>query len=191
MADLLQRCQSGDQSAIQDLVLSHRQAVFRLALSILDDPAEADEATQDAFVAALSTIDSYRGEASLTTWLYAITTNVCRSRLRKRRTKERIFQALQTIFRMAGEGLTRPEETVIQRESDAALWQAVNGLGEKHRLPVILFYFHDLPVAEIAQVLGLRPGTVLSRLYTARERLRARLNGNIHSRAEVDEYDRD
>src|SRR3546814_12520019 len=60
-----------------------------LALSILDDPAEAEEAAQDALVAAINALDTYRGDSAFTTWLYAITLNVCRTRLRKHRSEER------------------------------------------------------------------------------------------------------
>ena len=83
LAHLLASCQAGDAQAIAELVETYRPALFRLALSILDDPAEADEAAQDAFVAALGALRGYRREAAFTTWLYAITVNVCRGRLRR------------------------------------------------------------------------------------------------------------
>lgn len=172
---LLIRCQAGDADAIQDLIGEYQSVVFRLALSILDDSAEADEAAQDTFLAALRALESYRGDASFQTWLYRITVNICRDRLRKRQARERVLLALQSVFHWMGAGPAHPEETVIQRETSAALWQAVNQLNEKHRLPVILFYYHDLSVAEIAGVLDLSAGTVLSRLFTARERLQSML----------------
>jgi RNA polymerase sigma-70 factor (ECF subfamily) len=172
---LIIRCQAGEADAIQDLVGEHQAAVFRLALSILDDAAEADEVTQEAFLAALRRLGSYRGDSTFTTWLYQITVNACRTRLRKRQATERIFHALQSIFRFADANITQPEEIVIQREANSIVWKAVSELGEKHRLPVILYYYQNLSVSEIAGVLSLREGTVLSRLYTARERLRANL----------------
>ena len=178
LATLLQRCQSGEVAAIQDLVRANQSAVFRLALSILDDPADAEEATQDTFLAVLRALDKYRGDSTFTTWLYRITVNVCRSQLRKRQAKARILQMLQSLSRLMGVSPTHPEEIVIQGENNAVLWKAVNTLDEKHRLPIILYYYHDLSVTEIAGVLGLREGTVLSRLYTARERLRAELNNS-------------
>jgi RNA polymerase sigma-70 factor, ECF subfamily len=176
LAHLLQRSLDGDADAIQALVQSHQAAVYRLALSILDDPAEADEAAQEAFVSALNALETYRGDAQFKSWLFSITINLCRRRLKKRQAKELLFTALQSLFRLKGEGPAHPEEILIQREAKTALWKAVEALGEKHRLPLILYYQHELSVAEIAEVLNLRLGTVLSRLYTARERLRAALD---------------
>jgi RNA polymerase sigma-70 factor (ECF subfamily) len=181
MPQLLQRSLTGDAADVQVLVQTYQQAVYRLALSILRDPAEAEEATQDTFVNALSALDSYRNEASLKTWLFAITINLCRKRLKKRKAKELLIRTLGSLFRFSGEGPAHPEEVVIRREARTELWQAVEALGEKHRLPLVLHYQHELSVAEIAQVLDLRPGTVLSRLYTARERLRVALSEKMEA----------
>jgi RNA polymerase sigma-70 factor (ECF subfamily) len=81
------------------------------------------------------------------------------------------MQMLQSIFPLVNTKLVQPEDILIRRENKAELWRAVGALGEKYQLPLTLFYGHQLPVAEIAQVLDIPVGTVLSRLHTARERL--------------------
>lgn len=172
---------AGDALAVELFVHAHQQVVYRLALSILDDAAEADEATQDSLVAAIGALDSYRGESAFTTWLYAITLNVCRARLRKRNSRERLIQALHAIFRLKGEMVAHPEETAIQNEAEAAVRQAVHKLDEKHRLPIVLRYYNDFSIAEIAQLLGISEGTVHSRLFTARERLRLLLQQSVET----------
>jgi len=171
---LIARCRAGDEEAVSRLVKDNQAAIFRLGLSILDDPAEADEATQETFLAALRNLGSYRGGASLRTWLFAIAINVCRGRLRRRRS----WQRMQTVLLgkwLGEEQSVQPEAVSAQREQADMVWQAVQDLGEKHRLPVILRYYHDLPVAEIAGVLGISEGTVHSRLSIARDRLRGAL----------------
>ncbi len=188
---LLQRCQAGEAGAIQDLIKTHQQAVYRLALSILDDPAEADEATQDAFVTALSALHTFRGDSAFPTWLASITINLCRNRLRRRQARERLMRALQSLFRLAGASPTHPEEIIVQHESSSAVRKAVNSLGEKHRLPILLHYYHGYSVSEIAQALKISEGTALSRLYTARERLRLLLEGCQTELKKADEYERD
>jgi RNA polymerase sigma-70 factor (ECF subfamily) len=172
---VLQPYQADDWLAAEMFFRAHQQSVYRLALSILDDPAEAEEAAQDALIAAIDALDTYRGESAFTTWLYAITLNTCRSRLRKHRSRENLMRLLRSIFRLGGETTAHPEEAAIKGEAHAAVARAVNSLDEKHRLPVVLKYYHDLPIAEIAQLLGLSEGTVHSRLFTARERLRVML----------------
>jgi RNA polymerase sigma-70 factor (ECF subfamily) len=177
----LERCRAGEPAAVEWLVNTHQAALFRLALSILDDPAEADEAVQETFVAALRRLDTYRGQAALATWLYAIAVNVCRSRWRKGRAWQRLRGVLQAA-RWGAAPPAAPEAAASQRETQAAVWSAVQRLGEKHRLPVILRYYHDLPTAEIAAILGISEGTVHSRLATARDRLRPALR-HLHAEA--------
>jgi RNA polymerase sigma-70 factor (ECF subfamily) len=171
----LERCRAGDPGAVEAFVAAHQQAIFRLAVSILDDPAEADEATQETFLAALRALPSYRGDAAFNTWLYRIAVNVCRGRLRKGRTWQRLKDLLQAAWHVTGEPAEHPEAAAARSETRAAVWRAVQALGEKHRLPVILRYYHGLSVAEIAQVLAVNEGTVHSRLSIARDRLRGAL----------------
>jgi RNA polymerase sigma-70 factor (ECF subfamily) len=172
---ILQLTQADDGTAIEMFVRAHQQSVFRLALSVLDDPAEAEEAAQDALVSAIKALDTYRGDSAFTTWLYAITLNVCRTRLRKHRSRDRLMETLRSIFHLTGEGLAHPEDVAIRGEADAAVAKAVNSLDEKHRLPVVLRYYNEFSIAEIAQLLDISEGTVHSRLFTARERLRGLL----------------
>lgn len=186
---LLQLYQADETAAVEMFVRAHQQAVYRLALAVLEDPAEAEEATQDSLVAAINALDSYRGDSAFTTWLYAITLNTCRARLRKHRSRARLMETLRSIFRLAGETVLHPEEAAIRSEADAAVSRAVNSLDEKHRLPVILRYFNELSVAEIARLLDISEGTVHSRLFTARERLRAMLRPDHFAHTEPQETD--
>ena len=135
----LEQCREGDSLAIERLVQTYQQDVYRLAFSILDDADDADDATQEVFVAALRALDSFRGEASLKTWLFRITVNVCRNRLQRDKSRGRLRQVLQGLFL---QHQAHPESDAIQRESDSALWNAVRALGDKHRIPVTLRYYH-------------------------------------------------
>ena len=161
-------------STVGDLVRCHYAAVARLALSILDDGDEADEAAQETFIAAAKALDGYRGSASLKTWLFAIAINVCRSRLRRRKAQLALARALAGIQQLFGH-VESPEQRAEENERDAALWAAVDRLDEKHRLVVVLRYVHELTASEIAQVLGISEGTVHSRLHYARQQLAATL----------------
>jgi RNA polymerase sigma-70 factor (ECF subfamily) len=169
---LILRCREGDTRAIEQLIAGHYATVYRLALAILDDSAEADDAAQEVFIAALGALDSYRGESALSTWLYAITVNKCRDRLKKSQSRRRLERVLHSIF-PAWHDPAGPsaESAALQNERDEAVRRAVNSLGEKQRLPVILRYYHGLSISEIANVLDINEGTIHSRLSIARERL--------------------
>lgn len=166
---LIRLSREGDTAALETLIRTYESRLYRLALSMLDDPAEADEATQDAFVAALRRLDSYRGEASFATWLYAIALNVCRGRLRRRR-------ALRLADRAAEQ---HAEQIAIAREADRAVWQALQRLNDKQREVMILRYYHDLKLAEIARVTGVSERTVRTWLQQAHEQLREWLKERV------------
>jgi RNA polymerase sigma-70 factor, ECF subfamily len=166
---LIELCKVGDSSAIESFVQTYQQDVYRLALSILDDSGEADDATQESLLAALRALDSFHGTSSLKTWLFSITVNICRTRLQRQKRSERLRQILGGISQV--QSIPSVEENAIENESEKALWHAIHSMDEKHRIPIVLRYYHDLSVAEIANILQIPEGTVHSRLNTARRQL--------------------
>jgi len=174
-AALLAGCIEGDETAIARLVQEFQLGVFRLSLSVLNDPDEANEAAQDTFISALKALGSYREHSSFKAWLFTIALNTSRSRLRKWKTLERLQQTLTRLFLTQEQGHTTPEEMAIENEDDTVLWKAVMALDEKHRLPILLRYYHDFSISEIADILDVKEGTIHSRLSIARERLRMAL----------------
>jgi RNA polymerase sigma-70 factor (ECF subfamily) len=162
---------------IEALVNGYYAYVRRVALSLLDDAEEAEDAAQETFIAAARALEHFRGEASYKTWLTTIALNQCRSRLRKhkaRRTLQAVLEMLHFIQPTPGS----PETGTELRESKRRLWAFVAQLDERQRECVILRYVHELSTPEIASVLGIREGTVHSRLHTARQRLQAQLNSS-------------
>lgn len=166
---------TGQPISIEHLVHEHYTYIHRLALTILDDPHEADDAAQEAFIAASRSLSTFRGEANPRTWLTAIAVNGCRGRLRKRRARQNLQHTLQALH-LAQRSPISVEEAAIQQDSARSLRQAVTELDDKHRLPILLRYVHQLSVPEIARLLATNPGTVYSRLHYARHMLIARLD---------------
>ena len=169
---LIADCIAGDESAIETLVREYEAGVFRLALSVLGDTAEAHEVTQETFLSALGALPSYQEQKSFKAWLYTIALNHSRSHLRKRKVMERLRSTLTAVFRVETEKQVSPEEAIIQNEKEKALWRSITQLDERHRIVVVLRYFHELSVAEIADILSIQEGTIHSRLHNAREKMR-------------------
>ena len=169
---LIPECLAGNEEAITTLVRQYETDVFRLALSICNDVLEANEITQETFIAVLRALPGYQEKKSFKAWLYTITINTARSHLRKHRFAERLKKTLTSIFLVEAQKSPSPEEAAIQNEQEAHLWNALNEMDEKHRMVTVLRYFHELSIAEIAETLSIHEGTVNSRLHTARERLR-------------------
>ena len=160
-----------ESRAFERLMANQLDASFRLALAILGDRDDAHDATQEAFIAAWREMPRLRDPANATSWLHRITINASISRLR-RRARDR--QANEVVGRQAPDRLPDDEATVRRESLRAALWQ----LKPEHRLVVFLRYYEDLTVAQISRRIGVREGTVKSRLHYGLERLRQVYDGD-------------
>jgi RNA polymerase sigma-70 factor (ECF subfamily) len=169
---MIAQCIAGNEEAIEVLVREFEAGVFRLAVSILGDPMEAHEVTQETFLSALRALPTYQEKKSFKAWLYAIALNHSRSHLRKRKVLERLRSTMTTIFRVEVEKQNSPEEAILQSERDAAVWRAIQQLEEPLCIVLLLRYFQQLSIAEISEILSVPQGTIHSRLHTAREILR-------------------
>lgn len=160
-----------DEGAFERLMADQLDASFRLAVAILGDQDEARDATQDAFIAAWRQLPKLRDPDKSTAWLHRITVNAAISRLRKR-TRDRV--AYEAAGRQAP-GPAHHDEDVVRREAlRTAIWQ----LKPEHRAVVFLRFYEDLTVGEIARRIGIREGTVKSRLHYGLERLRSAYDGD-------------
>lgn len=176
---LISECIAGNQAAIEMLVRQYEADVFKLALSIIGDEADANEITQETFIAALKSLRTYQERKSFKAWLFTIALNLSRSQLRKQKFIERLKTTLGGVFRVEAQKQSTPEDEVIRTEKEAVVWNELNKLDERHRTVAILRYFHELPISEIAEILSINEGTIHSRLHTVRERLRSAL-GHVH-----------
>ena len=170
--NLVQRCQQGELAAFSELFKMQETAVYRLALTILQNEQDAEDAVQDVFLRIFEQIKQYQGQAAVNTWLTAIVVNSCRDKLRRRKVRRAL--SLDWLRNQASHH--NVPETVDQRQQSQQLWTLINTqLDDKHRLPLILHYHQRLSCAEVADILGIRVSTVYSRLNTARLRLREQL----------------
>ena len=136
-----------------------RVSLYRLALSITENPHDAEDAVAEAVYKAYAKLRSLRDREKFRSWILKITANEAKGLVRKRG---------KMIFLEAAE----MEKTTPGPETNHSLWQMVQTLSQDQREAVILFYYEDLPIKEIAQIVGAAPGTVRVRLSRAREQLR-------------------
>jgi RNA polymerase sigma-70 factor (ECF subfamily) len=175
-SQLIADCISGNEQSIETLVRQYETDVFRLAFSIVGEAGDANEVMQETFIAALKSLGTYREKSSFKAWLFTIAVNTSRSHLRKRKALERLRTTLTAIFQVDSQKQVLPEDLIIQNETEAAIWNSLNRLDERHRMVVLLRYFHDLSISEISEILSVNEGTIHSRLFTAREKLRIALS---------------
>ena len=108
----VQRSLTGDALSLEALIHACYPAVVRLAVSVLNDPHEAEDAAQEALLSAVTSLDRYRGEASFKTWIYAITLNTCRGYLRERKMRQSVVGALQAIFAISASASSKRESAM-------------------------------------------------------------------------------
>jgi RNA polymerase sigma-70 factor, ECF subfamily len=176
---LVQRAQAGDGEALEALVRSQQAYVYSIAMSIMHNPADAADMTQDAFVRLMRSLGTYRGETRFTTWLYRLVTNICLDGLRRRgRPVESLdVPAADSDAPTPGERLvdddrwTHPEDQLELRESSGEVRAALARLPAAQRVALTLHYFEDMRYEDIAEVMGLPLNTVKSHIRRGKERM--------------------
>lgn len=172
---LIRRYQKGDELAIGALIRRYQNYVYRLCYLVMRNEQDAEDMTQETFVRAFQALPRYeiRVGISFEAWLYRIAVNRCRSRMRRK--WYQVFPWPSPAPQIAADLETQPDRLVMQDERRSEILTAINSLGDKHRLVVILRYYAGFSNEEIAQSLRIPSGTVRSRLHTARQRLKALL----------------
>ena len=163
---------------IEAMIGQYRSSLYRLALSILNNSSDAEDAIQDAFVNAALHLDRYSPGRNFKAWLYSITINVCRGYLRKQHTRKNLETFLITLHVVTTPPAIDPEQTTLNNEYTRQLWDAVNRLSVKHQLVVVLRIVHELPISEIAYILGTNEKTIYTRLYDAFRKIRKQLKSS-------------
>lgn len=176
-ADLLALLRAGDRHAVlEGLMNRYRQKVMNLAVSIVRDPALAEDMAQTSFVKAWQALGKFDGRASLSTWLYTIVRNTCLTAVER----ERRVVPLEDFSDVADDddpmafGQVRPgEESSAQAAAEYDVARLLEQLPEPYRRVVVLFYMEDRSCEEVGELLSMPTGTVKALLHRGRKKLAA------------------
>lgn len=179
-ADLIARTLEGDGNAFAIIVERFQRRIHRVAFAIVRDEMEADTITQDTFIQAYTHLKKFEGRAELETWLTRIAINRSRDWLRRRR-----FVSLFSSDDEGRETMTvepvderpDPERTFASRQLRGAIERSVEKLSAQQKVIFRLRHYENLPLEEIAKLLGLRAGTVRAHLFRAIHKVRTELAG--------------
>ena len=165
------------------VVQAHKRRIYRLLLGMVRDPDAAETLMQDCFLRAYRSRASYRGEASVATWLAGIAINLARDHARSRRVAfwKKLFSgdgnAESARLQVADRGAT-PERELLAREELNAVWAAVETLSQKQRAVFLLRFVEEMNLDEIGQATGMKAATVKTHLFRAVNAVRKKLKGN-------------
>jgi RNA polymerase sigma-70 factor (ECF subfamily) len=186
----IERARQGDHEAFRVLVERYQGRAYRLAVRVLRDEERARDAVQEAFLKVYAGLGRFEGRSSFYTWLYRVVMNLCLDMERRERSGRRVdlpdAEALERAARDAGTlgslgwaGREPGPATAVERlELRRAVGVAIDALPDGPRETLVLREVHGLSYAEIAQVLGIPKGTVMSRLHYARKRVQEALRAN-------------
>ena len=169
-AELVSRAAGGDTSAFEALYSANVGRIYALCLRMTSNVAEAEELTQEAFIRAWQKLDTFRGTANFSTWMHRVAANVVLSRRRKRaRERERTVHQEDLSYHAAVGDRTNRGATVD-------LDEAIAKLPERAREVFVLYDIEGYQHQEIADLMGIAPGTCKAQLHRARQLLREALN---------------
>jgi RNA polymerase sigma-70 factor (ECF subfamily) len=185
-AALVARAVQKDERAVRAIIRQHNRRLYRLARSVVRDDGEAEDVVQAAYVRAFTNLAAFRGDAGLGTWLSRIVLNEALGRLRRRRPTVELT-ALDRPEASQGQVIAfplmhqqpDPERTMAQRQIQALLERAIDGLPDVFRTVLVARLIEDMSIEETADLLGVRPETVKTRLHRARKLLKESLEEHI------------
>ena len=174
-SELIDRCRSGDETAWTELVRVTQREVYTLCLRILQNPDDAAEAAQDAYVRAWRGLKSFRGEASFTTWLYRVAANaaISKQRSRKRRRLHEVSSDDESLALL-------PSRESVEGRAGAradleALERALRELPEHYRAALVLRDVYEMSMDEIASHLAISESAAKVRIHRGRKRLKEKV----------------
>ena len=184
-AELVKRAIGRDESAIRSIMQANNRRLYRLARGILRNDSEAEDVVQETYVRALTHLEEFRGDSSLATWLSRIAMNEALGRLRRQRPGVELSslppgtleaQIIQFPHSATSED---PEKTMAQREIQRVVEHAIDELPDYFRIVFITRVIEGMNGEETAEILGLKPETVKTRLHRARSMLRENVEKKI------------
>jgi len=183
--ELVRRALARDEAAVRAIVQANNRRLFRIARGILRNDSEAEDVVQEAYVRALTHLEGFRGDSSLSTWLSRIVMNEAMGRLRGRRPTLGLSslpehgREAEIIQFPAASATSDPEKSMAQREIREVVEHAIDELPEPFRLVFITRVIEEMNVEETAALLDLKPETVKTRLHRARAMLRENVEKKI------------
>lgn len=186
--EFIERLKRGEATAFEELVTERSGEIYGLLFRLTENSEEARDLTQETFLRAFQSIDRFRGDADLRTWIYRIAINQARNRWRwwRRRRRDATVsldatqgQSNQTLIATLAESGQNPEQQTLAHEREVALRAALQKVGRAYRETLILRDIEGFTYEEIAMTLGINVGTVKSRLARGRQELKQKLEGSL------------
>jgi RNA polymerase sigma-70 factor (ECF subfamily) len=177
---LVERAQAGDKAAFRKLVERHQRRAFAIAIGLLRDENDAREIVQEAFLRVYRSLDKFQGGSSFFTWLYRIVTNLAIDHMRRpARREQELVDAGQSEedppMQLLAPADGDPGELIRRREIAERIQRALDALPPYHRAVILMREVEGMSYQEMAEAMNVSKGTIMSRLFHARQKLQRTL----------------
>ncbi len=169
---LIELTLAGDREAFGFLVRRYQDRLYNGMVQVLRNESEAEDAVQEAFILALTKLETFRGHSAFFTWLYRIAYNVAVTRIRRRKPALSIDHAPDELRLQLPDNQPMPDAGLLQQERAGQLMRALDLLSDEHRIILVLREMEEMDYSQLSEVLDLPIGTVRSRLHRARLQLK-------------------
>jgi RNA polymerase sigma factor (sigma-70 family) len=167
---LIEAIINGDARAYGQLVHRYKDLVYTLALRMLKHREEAEEVAQDAFIKVYKSLNKFKGDSKFSTWIYKVTYNTCLDRLKKNK-KHYNDVAIDEFTEHKLETIDNALETMIKEEKSALIKRCIDKLPSESSYLLTLYYFEELSLDEMADIIGIAANTIKVKLFRARKKL--------------------
>jgi len=176
---LISEMRKGNTRAFSDLVDSYKDMVFTLSVRMLGNREEAEEVSQDVFIKVFKSLQNFKGDSKLSTWVYRIAYNTCLDRIRKIK-KKRIHTDLEHIDQIAYADLDTAFQKMLETERSGLINQCLSKLSAEDAGVLTLFYLEEKNLQEMEKATSLPVNTLKVRLYRARKRLASIMEKSVN-----------
>lgn len=168
--EYIDRILQGDSNAYAVLVDRYKNLVFTLALRILKHREEAEEVSQDAFIKAFKSLSKFKGDSKFSTWIYKIAYHSCLDRIKKNK-KDEVLRTIDEYTEHKVKSVDGILDGIEKKERNAVIQHCIYKLPEDEAALITLYYFEELSLEEIGEVVDLKPNNVKVKLFRIRKRL--------------------
>ena len=171
--DIIRRCQQGDIAALEEVYRAYGQRVYRLCLRMMGEPADAEDAAQQVFLRLFDQACKFSGQSAFSTWIYRVAANHCLNALKRRQSNPAVSLSDAPEALLPSGAVPSPDEAAAATDDWEVASRLLGALGLEDRAIIVLREIEGLAYQQIAYVLDIPTGTVMSRLHRARSRLGA------------------
>lgn len=171
-SELMIAVKKGNQKAFRVLVERYKKKAYFIALGLVGDSDDAYDLSQEAFIRIYNARKRFDSGKPFFSWFYTILSNLSKNQIKKKSVRTDYARQAKEEYDPKMDNCTAPDALVEADESKAAVWAAIEKLSYDHREVIVLRHFEDMSYEEIAGLLGIPVGSVMSRLYYARKKLR-------------------